>query len=142
MEQTMRNRAGGFTLIELLIVVAIVAVLAMIAYPSYSQYMQKARRATGKADLAEIAGGLEREFTVNRSYTGYTLPFAISPRDGGGVVAYNLEGTIEAKQYLLKATPAGPQASDPCGALTLDQTGARHHATGDNENCNWGTVGP
>jgi type IV pilus assembly protein PilE len=138
----MKNRARGFTLIELLIVVVIVAVLAMIAYPSYSKYMQKARRATAKGDLAEIAGGLEREFTVNRNFTGYAMPFTTSPRDGGGVVAYNVVPVIGAKVYLLTVVPAGPQTSDLCGNLTLDQAGVKHHSAGDDPNCNWGTVGP
>jgi type IV pilus assembly protein PilE len=142
MEQKMKNRARGFTLIELLIVVAIVAVLAVIAYPSYSKYMQRTRRAQAKADLAEYAGQLEREFTVNRSFSAYTLPFTTSPRDGGGVVAYDLAVDIAAGAYLIHAVPAGPQASDLCGNLTLDQTGKRQHSTGDNLNCNWGTVGP
>jgi len=142
MEQTMKYRARGFTLIELLIVVVIVAVLAMIAYPSYSKYMQKARRATAKADLAEIAGGLEREFTVNRSYSGYAMPFTTSPRDGGGVLAYNLVAVITPKAYVLTANTTGPQASDLCGNLTLNQTGLKQHSTGDDPNCNWGTVGP
>lgn len=139
----MKNRARGFTLIELLIVVVIVAVLAMIAYPSYSQYMQRTRRAQAKGDLAEIAGQLEREFTVNRSFAGYALPFTTSPRDGGGVVAYNLTvDNLTASTYLLHADPTGPQTPDLCGSLTLDQTGKRQHSTGDNPNCNWGTVGP
>jgi type IV pilus assembly protein PilE len=142
MEQKMKNRARGFTLIELLIVVVIVAVLAMIAYPSYQTYMQRTRRAQAKADLAELAGQLERQFTVNRTFTGYALPFATSPRDGGGVVAYDLAVDIAAGAYLLHAVPAGPQASDLCGNLVLDQTGKRQHSTGDDANCNWGTVGP
>jgi type IV pilus assembly protein PilE len=142
MEQTMKIRARGFTLIELLIVVVIIAVLAMIAYPSYSKYMQRARRATAKADLAEIAGGLEREFTVNRIFSGYAMPFTTSPRDGGGVVAYNLAAVITAKTYILTATATGPQASDLCGNLTLNQVGLKQHSAGDDPNCTWGTVGP
>jgi type IV pilus assembly protein PilE len=142
MEQTMKNRARGFTLIELLIVVVIVAVLTLIAYPSYQVYLQKTRRATAKADLAEIAGGLEREFTVNRSFSAYALPFTTSPRDGGGVVAYNLVAVITARTYILTANVTGPQTSDLCGNLTLNQTGLKQHSAGDDPNCNWGTVGP
>jgi type IV pilus assembly protein PilE len=144
MEQKMKNRARGFTLIELLIVVVIVAVFAMIAYPSYSKYMQRTRRAQAKADLAEYAGQLEREFTVNRSFSAYTLPFTTSPRDSGAVVAYNLAAAIPTSStYVLTAAPAaGPQASDLCGTLTLNQAGLRQHSAGDNSTCNWGTVGP
>ena len=132
----MRNR--GFTLIELMIVVVIVAILAVIVFPSYTRQVQKARRAQAKADLTELATGLEREFTNNRSFSGYTLGFTTSPRDGN-VVAYNIAGVIGTNAYVLTATAAGPQASDLCGNLTLDQTGARTHTTGDDADCNWGT---
>jgi type IV pilus assembly protein PilE len=117
-------------------------VLAMIAFPSYQKYMQRTRRAQAKADLSEIAGQLEREFTVNRSFAGYALSFTTSPRDGGGVVAYQLAGVITPSAYILTAAPVNSQATDLCGNLTLNQTGLRQHSTGDNPNCNWGLVGP
>jgi type IV pilus assembly protein PilE len=142
MEQSKKKRVAGFTLIELMIVVVIVAVLSMIAYPSYQKYMQKSRRGQAKADLTEIAQELERQFTVNRTYLGYDLPFTTSPRDSVGVVAYTLAADIDTKAYTLKASVTGPQASDMCGDLTLDQTGLKHHSTGDNDVCLWGTVGP
>jgi type IV pilus assembly protein PilE len=140
MEQTMKNRTGGFTLIELMIVLAIVAILAVIAYPSYTRQVQKSRRAQGKADLTELAQQLEREFTINRSYAGYALGFTTSPREPGGVVAYNLTGVITPRNYVLTATAAGPQSTDPCGNLTLDETGVKHHSTGDDADCTWGTA--
>jgi type IV pilus assembly protein PilE len=142
----LKARAKGFTLIELVIVVAIVAILAAIALPSYLSYMQKSRRAQAKADLTEIAQELERQYTIQRTYVGYALPFAVSPREsasGGGVTAYNLAGDIAARAYTLKAAATGPQSSDYCGDLTLDQTGTKHHSTnGDDDICNWGTQGP
>ena len=133
----MRNR--GFTLIELMIVVVIIAILAVIVYPTYERQIQKSRRGQAKADLAELAQGLEREFTANRSFTGYALPFATSPRSGG-VVAYNVTGVIGANAYALKAAVTGPQASDVCGDLTLDEKGVRTHAIGEDTECNWGAV--
>jgi type IV pilus assembly protein PilE len=141
MEQTMnyRTRARGFTLIELMIVVAIVAVLALIAYPSYTRQVQKSRRAQAKADLVELAQGLEREFTANRSYAGYTLAFADSPRDTGATVAYNIVlGNLTATTYTLTANATGPQATDLCGNLTLTNTGVKTHSAGDEATCNWG----
>ena len=121
-------RSKGFTLIELMIVVAIVAILSLIAYPSYTQHVRKARRVQAKADLTELAQMLEREYTVNRSYAAFALPFTVSPRDVGATVAYNITNPIPdlaAKAYTLTAVPTGPQTGDVCRTLTLDQLGAK-----------------
>jgi type IV pilus assembly protein PilE len=140
MEQTMiKFRSRGFTLIELMIVVAIVAILAMIAYPSYTRQVQKSRRAQAKADLTELAQGLEREFTANRNYTGYVLQFATSPRDGNPAVAYNIAlANVTATTYELDAGATGPQATDLCGDLSLTNTGLKSHSAGDDAACDWG----
>jgi type IV pilus assembly protein PilE len=143
MEQTkMKFRKRGFTLIELMVVVAIVAILAMIAYPSYTRQVQKSRRAQAKADLTELSQQLERQFTANRDYTGYTLEFTQSPREAGSTAAYNIVGVIAARTYALTANATGPQATDLCGNLTLDNTGARTHSAGDDAACNWGGAPP
>jgi type IV pilus assembly protein PilE len=135
-----RTHTRGFTLIELMIVVVIVAILAAIAYPSYTRQVQKSRRAQAKADLTEIAQGFEREFTANRNYTGYTLPYAVSPRDTGATVAYNINlDNVTAATYQLSANATGPQATDLCGNLTLTNTGVKTHSAGDDATCNWGT---
>jgi type IV pilus assembly protein PilE len=139
MEQMMKKRNRGFTLIELMIVVVIVAILAAIAYPSYTRQVQKSRRAQAKADLTEIAQGLEREFTANRSFAAYALPFTTSPREAGGVVAYDIVGVIGPAAYTLTAGAAGPQTTDLCGDLTLTNTGVKTHSAGDDAGCNWGT---
>jgi len=136
----MKFRSRGFTLIELMIVVAIIGILAVIVYPTYERQIQKSRRAQAKADLTELAQGLEREFTVNRSFSGYALPFATSPREASSVVAYNVAGVINAGDYVLAAAATGPQATDVCGDLTLSNTGVKTHTTGDDADCNWGTV--
>jgi type IV pilus assembly protein PilE len=142
MEQTMKYRFRGFTLIELMIVVAIIGILAVIVYPSYARQVQKSRRAQAKADLTELAQELERQYTANRDYTGYTLAFTNSPRDPGATVAYTLEGNINATDYKLTAVAVGPQASDLCGDLTLENTGKKTHSAGDDETCTWGGAPP
>jgi type IV pilus assembly protein PilE len=103
--------------------------------------VQKSRRAQAKADLTEIAQGLEREFTANRDYTGYTLTITTSPRDANAIVAYNINiAPITATAYVLNAVATGPQATDLCGDLTLDNTGAKtHSAGGAGSSCDWGT---
>ena len=144
-ERGLDMKAKGFTLIELVIVVAIVAILAAIALPSYTKQIQKSRRAQGKADLTEIAQGAERFYSINRTYTGYAPDITVSPRDSGATVAYRpltYAATANGRGYTLLATPVGPQATDLCGNLYLDNTGVKHHAQGDDVSCGWGTVGP
>jgi len=123
-----RRFARGFTLVELMVVVAIVAILAGIALPSYQDSVRKSRRAQAKADLVEIAQGLERFHSVNNSYVGYALPFKISPRVGGAT-QYNLAAAnLGATTFALTATPVGAQTSDSCGALTVNQAGVKGSA--------------
>jgi type IV pilus assembly protein PilE len=122
-----RSSVHGFTLIELVIVVAIIAILATIAVPGYTQHMRKARRAQAKADLLELSQLLERQYTVNRTYVGFTLPFTQSPRSGTPV-AYTLTSPIPdlaRNTYALAAVPTGPQIADGCGTLTVTHTGAK-----------------
>jgi prepilin-type N-terminal cleavage/methylation domain-containing protein len=114
-----RKRMHGFTLVELMVVVAIVAILAGVALPSYQDSVRKSRRGQAKADLVELAQGLERFRSVNNTYAGYVPPFAISPR-AGGTAQYNLNVTgVGATAFLITAAPIGAQTDDTCGALTV-----------------------
>lgn len=112
--------ASGFTLIEIMIVVAIIAIIAAIAYPSYTDAVQRARRADALDALLNEAQRFERHFTENNSYIGLT-PNSQSP---GGF--YSITATTTATGFILTATAIGAQARDTaCGAITLDQLGAR-----------------
>jgi type IV pilus assembly protein PilE len=122
-----RQRSFGFTLIELMITVAVVAILAAVAIPSYQDHVRKSRRAQAKADLVELAQILERNHTVQNTYVGATLPFTQSPRQGTAQYTLSLIGTTSASAFSLQAAPVdgGPQATDKCGTLTLDQAGRK-----------------
>ena len=118
----LRQRVRGITLLELMIVVVIVGILAAIAYPSYQEYVLRSHRADAQADLLELAQWLERRYTVNNQYSG-TLPFNQTPRSGAA--RYNLTVTFPNNQsFTLTATPAGAQAGDTCGTMTINQLGA------------------
>ncbi|MEG2268690.1 MAG: prepilin-type N-terminal cleavage/methylation domain-containing protein, partial [Acinetobacter sp.] len=53
-------KKSGFTLVELIIVVAILGIIAAFAIPAYKSYVQKTKRAEVQAELAEVAGQLQR----------------------------------------------------------------------------------
>lgn len=129
------GRASGFTLIELMIVVAVVAILASIAYPSYQDYVRKARRAQAKADLLEYAQLAERFHTVNNTYANFTLPTTQSPREGG-TAYYTLALSNQAQAtFLITATAKGPQTSDKCGNLSINQAGVKTNSAGTLASC-------
>ncbi len=124
----------GFTLVELMIVVAVVAILVRIAYPSYQESVIKSKRADAKAALSELSNWMERYYTANGCYTALvsgacvatsttppSLPFAQTPRLG--TANYTLAPVVTSTSYTLTATPVNN--TDPCGALSLDSTGAK-----------------
>lgn len=133
------NKRKGFTLLELLIVVAIVAILAAIALPNYNRYVERTRRADAREALMRVAAAQERFYTNRNSYAtdiaaDLSLPvtsesgyYAITTASAGG----------DTQVYVLTATPQGAQATDSCGALTINNTGfkAAPSDTGANGTC-------
>lgn len=146
------DRSGvqrGFTLIELMIVVGIVAILVAIAYPSYADSVRKSRRGQAKADLVAASQIAERYRTINNnSYEHLKVGTASddqisSESPGEGTVYYNIAlSNHTATTYTLTATPVAgsDQANDTCGALSIDQAGAKTHAAGDDAVCGFGTL--
>jgi type IV pilus assembly protein PilE len=116
------KRSKGFTLIELMIVVAIIAIVASIAVPSYSEYIMRSRRTEAKAALQQAAIWLEKAQTASGVYP-VALPTSLSGVPSG---LYTITIAFAAGVYTLTATPTGAQATDKCGAFTLDAVGARN----------------
>lgn len=130
--QRLRKYKRGFTLVELMITTAIIGILAAIAYPSYTQYVLRGNRADVKAILAESAQFMERFYTTNNTYASATVLSAVSPKGAtGDAIKYNITFSVTptATVYTLRAIPAGGQANDSCGTLTLSQTGAQTPTT-------------
>lgn len=138
------RKSKGFTLIELMITVAIVGIIATVAFPSYQNYVRQSNRAVAKAILYENAQFMERFYTQNNQYIAAVgpngvannggvddiaviLPLTQSPRSGT-VVHYNISfqgGTPGIATFTLQAVPTGSMTGDPCGTLTLTNTGVQ-----------------
>jgi type IV pilus assembly protein PilE len=130
MAKPVARKATGFTLIELMIVVAIIGIIAAIAFPSYQNQVQQTRRTTAQSELLELTQWMERRYSNGFDYrdddgSEPTLPFDQSPRNGDAFYSISFSGAVNREAYTLQAVPAGVQADDDCGALTLDQQGAR-----------------
>ena len=119
----------GFTLIELMVVVAIVAILAAIAVPAFGRYAFRARRVDGQELLLRIANAQEQYYVNHNSYgslsdVGYAAPVK-SEKGYYWATSDVANGSTSAQAYVLKATPQGVQADDVCGALTINEVGAK-----------------
>jgi len=132
------KNATGFTLIEIMIAITIVGILASIAYPSYVNQMQQTRRADCEAALMQLASVMERDFSRNNQYRNLIAAGNFSnqcPIDGG-TASYNLGyQALTATTYTLRAAPAGSQAGDPCGNLTLTNRLLKGQSSGTLAEC-------
>lgn len=124
-------RERGFTLLELMIVVVVISILTSFAVPAYQEQVRKGRRADAMAAMNETAQALERFYTLNNTYTGYTLrPIETQSPRQGSVVHYRIALDVApgGAAYTLTATP---QQTDRCGNLTVNSLGVRSAALED-----------
>lgn len=141
----MQRQIKGFSLIELMIVVAIVGIVAAVAYPSYTSHVLRGNRASAKSALLEAQQFMERYYAAYNRYdqdnastpVAVALPARLQTAPvGDSSPRYTLTiSAVDATSYTLTATPnAG--ISDPCGNLTITNTGVRGvSGTETVENC-------
>lgn len=126
--------ARGFTLIELMIAVAIVATLASLALPSYQEYVRKSRRADAQSFMSEVVAR-QQHFLVDRRAYGTSITDAPASNGLGMTIPTNIssyytvtlttDNSTSPPSFSVKGVPAGSQASEKCGTLTIDQRGAK-----------------
>jgi len=128
--------SAGFTLIEVVIAMVIIAILAAVAIPAYTQYVSRGHRSEARSTMLQASQWMERFRTQNNTYVGAALPAGLATSPPSGPAKYNLAvATPAANEYTITATPTGTMTGDICGALTLDQSGARGQGGGDAQLC-------
>jgi type IV pilus assembly protein PilE len=111
------------TLIELVIVLAVMGILVAIAVPSYRSHMLRVHRSEAIRILLQASMCQERIYASNGSYdTNQCHPESEFKQYQ---VSYTPVDT-QSGTYLAMATPTGAQLADPCGSLSLDQSGVRN----------------
>jgi type IV pilus assembly protein PilE len=128
-----KRPSRGFTLVELMITVAIVAILTAVAFPSYSHYVRKARRGDAQSFMSEVVAR-QQHFLLDRRAYGTSITAATSAGGLGMTIPTNVSAhytvtlatnNAAPPSYTVTAVPAGAQAADPCGTLSITQSGAR-----------------
>lgn len=122
------RRIAGFSLIELMVVVLIIAILAAIAIPSYSRYAFRARRPDGQELLLRVANAQERYYATYNTYGGDPVTGDLklsSTSSEKGYYTIVITATDLTKDYTATATPVGVQATDACGALSINSAGVK-----------------
>ena len=121
----------GFSLIELLVALCIAGILMALVLPGYASYMQRTHRFKAQAALMRAAQWMERAATVNGKYPpADDFPKSLLQLSGD---RYTLRivspdpSQNRSSSYRLFADRIahGGQADDPCGDLSLDQSGHR-----------------
>ena len=112
----------GMTLVELAIVLAVVAILMSLAIPAYTQQSLRVHRSEAIQSLLKAA--ICQEQVLARTGTYDTSRCLTGAANGRYEISYTAANS-QSLQYTATATPLGPQSSDICGALSLDQSGRR-----------------
>ena len=113
----------AFTLLELMITCALAAILLAMAVPGYHLYMLRAYRGAAIERLLAAAACQERIHASEFSYdTNRCLP---GDEEAHYHIRFEPAATAAASGFLVIAEPLEAQDADPCGNLSLDQSGVR-----------------
>jgi len=119
----MRRGHPGFTLLEMMIVCSLVAVLLTWAIPAWNGYLLRGHRSGAIELLLAVAACQERVYATDYSYN--TERCLLGDNSGKYVVGIEPANTAVSSVYVVTADPQAGQVDDPCGSLSLDQSGVR-----------------
>ena len=115
--------SAAFSLLEMMIVCALVAVLLSLAVPAYRYYLMRVYRSEAIESLLAAAACQERIYANEFNYdTRRCLP-----DNGGKNYSFRFEpsATPTSGTFTIIAEPLEIQSGDPCGRISLDQSGTR-----------------
>lgn len=123
----LKRHQSGFTLMEVLITVTIIAILAATASVGYTRYAERAQRTEAKSVLLDLSQRLERYYTDEGTYDGFSIPAGMAriPEQTSSNQRYAVTVTTADQTFTLRAAPRGSQTKDKCGTLSLDNVGRR-----------------
>ena len=121
----------GFSLMEALITVTILGILAATATVGYSRYAERAHRSEAKSVMLDLSQRLERYYTDENTYDGFSAPAPLRqvPTEGGRAQTYSIRIATDDQSFEIIASPTGAQVHDKCGELSTDHAG-RHASEG------------
>jgi Tfp pilus assembly protein PilE len=116
-------RGAGLTLLELGALCAVLAVAAYFAVPSWHQHRLSLRRVEARSELVALAQRLDGCHKALGVYddAACTVELPVTTATG----AYRVDGQLHRDGWSLVAHPLDEQQRDACGALGLDDHGAR-----------------
>lgn len=110
------------TLIELIIVVAIMSILLTLAVPNYRSYTLRVHRSEAIRMLLQASMCQER---IHANQGVYDTGRCQDVSDQKHYQLTYISSGALAQSYSVMAAPKGAQRADPCGSLSLNQSGAR-----------------
>lgn len=113
----------GFTMLEFMIVCSLIAVLVTWAVPTWHSYVQRGHRTSAIELLLATASCQERIYSVQSSYDTRHCKF--EHVEAAYTIRLEPKDMANSESYLAIAIPVDKQTEDPCGSLTLNQSGAR-----------------
>ena len=110
-----------------MIAIAVGTILLSLAVPSYLSHVRRSTRTEAQSYLMSVAVRQQQFMLDTRAYaaTVGAVGLAVPDRVQAG---YTLRLTVDAgppPTFRLVAEPAGNQAYDACGTLSIDQAGTK-----------------
>ncbi len=116
----------GVTLIELVIVMAVMSILLAMAMASYRSYMLRVHRTEAIRMLLQASMCQER---INASRGSYDTNLCKPTSEQQHYQLTYRSPNTQGQSYVAMAIPLGAQLADPCGSMSMDQSGARSIST-------------